>query len=132
MIPFGNETVTLVRRTENVVSGKTAVTYSSVKLTGCSWRRKNRIYRSDHSRVNSDNVVLSGEEITCRVPADQTRPRPGDLMILGDVAVTVQSGADYQRLIEQYSGADGAFVVTSVSDNARPGMFMPHYAAKGA
>ena len=74
MIPFGNETVTLVRRTENVVNGKTAVTYAAVKLTGCSWRRKNRIYRSDHSRVNSDNVVLSGEEITCRVPADQICP----------------------------------------------------------
>lgn len=36
MIPFGNETVTLVQRTETVVNGKTQVTYQAAKLTGCS------------------------------------------------------------------------------------------------
>ena len=38
------------------------------------------------------------------------------------MAVTVNGGADYQQLIERYRGQDGAFVVASVSDNARPGM----------
>ena len=131
-IPFGNEVVTLVQRAENVVDGKTRVTYSKATLTGCSWRRKRRLYKSDNSRVNSDNAFLGGEEITCRVPSGQAVPRVGDLMILGDVAVTVTSGADYQGLIERFSEADGAFVVTSVADNARPGMPMPHYAARGA
>ena len=40
MIPFGNENVTLVQRAENVVDGKTRVTYSKATLTGCSWRRR--------------------------------------------------------------------------------------------
>ena len=131
MIPFGNETVTLIQRTEAVVNGKTRVTYSKATLTGCSWRRKRRLYKSDNSRVNSDNAFLSDEEVTCRVPVGQSVPRAGDLMILGDVDVTVQSGADYQGLIERYRDSGGAFVVTSVADNARPGMPMPHYAAKG-
>ena len=68
--------------------------------------------------------------ITCRIPAGQTAPKPGDLLILGAVAVTVNSGADYQALIERYRGAEGAFVVASVADNARAGMPLPHYAAR--
>lgn len=131
MLPFGNETVTLVHRSETVISGKTHVSYSKTTLTGCSWRRKRRIRKSDNSRVNSDNAFLGGEEIICRVPAGQEIPRTGDLMILGEVAVTVTSGADYQGLIEQFKDAGGAFVVTSVADNARQGMPMPHYAARG-
>lgn len=123
-IPFGNETVTLVQRTESVVSGRTSVTYSAAKLTGCSWRRTTRITRTD-------NAMLAEEVMTCRVPAGQTKPKTGDLMILGDVTVTVKSGADYQQFIESYRDSDGAFVVSSVSDNARPGMPMPHYAARG-
>ena len=124
-IPFGNETVTLVQRTENVVNGKTQVTYSTTKLTGCSWRRTTRI-------VRNDNALISEESVVCRVPVGQTRPSAGDLMILGDVAVTVTSSFQYQQLIDQYKGADGAFVVTSVKDNARPEMPMPHWAARGA
>lgn len=123
MIPFGHETVTLVRRSEAVENGKTLVTYFSVALTGCSWRRSARIIRND-------SALISAESIVCRVPAGQTMPRAGDLMILGDVAVTVKSGADYQGLIEQYRDSDGAFVVASVKDNARAGMPMPHYAAR--
>ena len=38
MIPFGNETVTLVRRTEETVNGKTKAVYSRLTATGCSWR----------------------------------------------------------------------------------------------
>lgn len=124
-IPFGDETVTLVQRIETVVSGKTNVAYRSVVLTGCSWRRTTRIIRND-------NALISEESVVCRVPAGQDKPKSGDLMILGRVAVTVTSGADFQRIIEQYRSADGAFVVTSVKDNARPGVPMPHYAARGA
>lgn len=124
-IPFGNDTVTLVRRTETLVNSKTHATYSTAKLTGCSWRRTTRI-------VRNDNALIKEESVVCRVPVGQTRPSTGDLMILGDVAVTVTSSFQYQQLIDQYKGADGAFVVTSVKDNARPEMPMPHWAARGA
>ena len=124
MIPFGNETVTLVVRSENIVSGRTQVSYSTKTRTGCSWMRTARVERVGE-------VMVPQEGIVCRVPADQRKPQVGDLMILGDVVVTVQSGADYQKLIERYRGTDGAFVVASVTDNARPGMPMPHYAARG-
>lgn len=122
-IPFGNETVTLVRRTETMVGGKTHVTYSRVTLTGCSWRRARRWQRDGEFLVPVESVV-------CRIPASQTKPSVGDLLILGNVAVTVTSGMDYQRVIEQYAGQDGAFMVASVSDNTRPGMPLPHWVAR--
>ena len=115
MIPFGSETVTLVQRIEDTVNGKKHITYRTAKLSGCSWRRTLR-----HNREGE--VLATYEGVTCRVPAGQTAPHAGDLLILGDVAVTVTGGADYQQLIERYRGQDGAFVVASVSDNARPGM----------
>lgn len=124
MIPFGYDTVTLVQRTETVVDGLKQARYSRAVLTGCSWRYTLRNNREAEVIAPIDGVI-------CRVPAGQAVPHAGDLMILGDVAVTVQSGADYQRLIERYRDSGGAFVVTSVADNARPGMPMPHYAAKG-
>lgn len=125
MIPLGNETVTLVRRTEGTDgNGRTAVTYSAVELTGCSWRRTTRV-------VRIDNAMTPEESLVCRSPANQAKPRIGDLMILGRADVVVTSGAQFQRLIEQYRGSDGAFVVESVKDNARPDMPMPHYAARG-
>lgn len=124
MIPFGNETVTLVQRTESVVSGKTVVTYSVRHLAGCSWRRTSRI-------VRNDNALISEESTVCRVPAGQEKPKAGDLLILGRADVHVTSGAEYKELIDRYRDQDGAFVVTDVKDNARPGMPMPHYAARG-
>ena len=123
MIPFGSETVTLVQRTEAVVNGKKAVGYSVAKLTGCSWQRTLRYNREAE-------VLAPYEGIVCRVPAGQTVPHANDLLILGNVAVTVDGGVDYQRVIEQYRGSTGAFVAASVSDNARPGMPMPHYAVR--
>lgn len=124
MIPFGNETVTMVRRTESTGSdGRTAVAYSTVKLTGCSWHRSTRIYQQDEA-------LIASESITCRIPASQTKPQTGDLLILGDVTVTVTSGAAFRQLIEDHQGTDGAFVVTTVSDNARAGYPLPHYAAR--
>lgn len=124
-IPFGNEDVTLVQRCEYVVDGKTRVTYESVLLTGCSWRRSTRMNRSMETMEHQESVI-------CRVPDGQARPQPGDLMILGNADVAVTSGADFNALVEQFRDSDGAFVVTSVNDNARPGMPMPHYCARGA
>lgn len=123
MIPFGSETVTLVKRREAVEDGRTRVTYGSVRLTGCSWRRT--------LRYNREGEVLAAYEgITCRVPAGQDIPQAGDLLILGDVDVGTVTGASYQRLIEQYRSADGAFVAASVADNSRPGMPLAHYAVR--
>ena len=85
-IPFAGETVTLVRRIEEKTGGKTSVSYETVILTGCSWRRTTHI-------VRSDNALISEEAIICRVPADQTKPAQGDLMILGAVALTAPFAA---------------------------------------
>ena len=123
MIPFGNDTVTLVRRVETVADGRMRAAYTVSRLFGCSWKRTQGV------RMEGE-VLVPYAGITCRVPGNQTAPKSGDLMILGVVDVTVNSGADYQALIERYRGADGAFVVASVADNARPGMPMPHYAAR--
>lgn len=122
-IPFGHDTVTLISRTENVAGGKTQVSYAAQVLTGCSWKRS-RSWRRD----GEDLVPYEG--ITCRVPCTQARPKPGDLMILGEVSAEVASYAQYQALIEQYAATGGAFVVASVADNARPGMPLPHWAAR--
>ena len=125
MIPFGDETVTLVRRTltpdEN---GRNHAVYSTELLTGCSWRRTTRI-------VRNGEALLSEERAVCRVPAGQTKPMPGDLLIHGARSVNVESGAEYNRLLEETRDSDGAMVVTSVKDNARPGMPLPHYAVSG-
>lgn len=122
-LPFAGETVTLVRRIESIVASKTYVTYATVILTGCSWRRTMRYNRDD-------KTLIPYEGITCRVPAGQSVPHAGDLLILGAVEETVTSGAEYQALIERYRDTGGAFFVASVADNARPGMPMPHYAAR--
>lgn len=123
MIPFGKETVTLVHRTEVVENSRRRVTYSVETLTGCSWRRTNQWIRIEQTLTPVETYV-------CRIPHTQTRPDPGDLLILGDVAVTVASGADFERIVEQYRKAGGAMVVSSVSDNARPGVPLPHWAAR--
>ena len=125
MIPFGNETVTLVHRVQEQIDNKTQVNYERHLLTGCSWQRIHRYNREG-------DVLVPAEGVTCRVPVGQTRPNPGDLLILGNVAVVVNTGADFQSLIEHHRNNGGAFVVASISDNARPGMPMPHYAARGA
>ncbi|MBQ6374013.1 MAG: hypothetical protein IJJ45_05930 [Clostridia bacterium] len=99
MIPFGNEAVTLVRRIEAAINGRTQVTYQTETLTGCSWQRTN-------SLVREGEALRQVEGIVCRVPAGQTKPVTGDLMILGAAAVTVTGWADYQGLIEAYRGTD--------------------------
>ena len=122
MIPFGTETVTLVQKVETQVNGRTSVSFSVSKLHGCSWRRT----RIDNP---NENAIPVSEGITCRVPYGQTKPNNGDLLILGDVTVTITNAGDFQRLIESYKNTDGAFVAARVTDNARPGTPMPHYKA---
>ena len=124
MIPFGTETVTLIRRTETVdENGKTRVSYATETLRGCSWRRTRRdqLY---------DSQLLPVETITCRVPAGQAVPKAGDLLILGEVSVSVESWSDYQQIIESCKDTGGAFTAASVADNTRPGMPMPHWTVR--
>lgn len=124
MIPTGVYTVTLFRRSEEKVGGRTAVTYERETLTGCTWRRRRSLTRAGET-------LLPVEEVICRVPAGQAEPKPGDLMILGDVEETVASSADFQRLKEQYADTGGAFVAASVRRNVLPGMPVPHWAVRG-
>ena len=119
MLPFGSESVTLIKRTETKTNGKTTVSYTTHHLQGCTWRRVRRWQREAE-------VLVPYEGITCRVPAGQTAPHAGDLMILGNVDETVTGYAQYQALIEKYADG-GAFVVASVSDNTRPGTPLPHF-----
>ena len=122
MLPLSNEAVTLIKRSETKTDGKTTVSYTTHHLQGCSWRRTRRWQREAEA-------IVPYEGITCRVPAGQTAPHVGDLMILGTVSETVTTYAQYQALVEKYTG-DGAFVVASVSDNARPGLPLPHWAVR--
>lgn len=125
MIPFANETVTLIHRSETTgTDGRHHASYSSVQLTGCSWHRT--IQTQNDSAVHS-----AGERITVRIPANQTMPTIGDLLIRGSYSGTVTSGADYQGIIESMRSSGGAFLVQSVSDNSSSGSPIPHFKATG-
>ena len=123
MIPFGKETVTLVHRIERIVQGRTQVSYRSETLTGCSWQWSNQWIRVGE-------VLTPVGSLVCRIPADQTKPLPGDLLIHAQVTVTITSGADYNALVEHYRDSVGAMVVGSVADNAQAGCPLPHWAAR--
>lgn len=125
MIPFGNETVTLLRRVEETdESGKTRVRYARSLLTGCSWR-------SGLRRVRFDTEIQLLPEITCRVPADQAVPAAGDCLFLGDVPLEIAGSRDLQAALDAASGGT-ACRIAAVRDCARPGMPMPHYLCTGA
>lgn len=123
MIPFAGETVTLIRRTEETVSGKKHAVYTKVYLTGCSWRR------TDSARQDG-NGVIGDDIITCRIPSDQTRPRPGDLLILGRYAGDVTSAGEFKGVIDALKPEGGAFEVASVADNTRGSSPLPHWRAR--
>lgn len=123
MIPFGHETVTLIRRETAVTDGRTQASYRKVILTGCSWRR------SDELHMNG-NGVIGSETVTCRIPSGQTKPRAGDLLILGNYAGTVSSAADFKGIVDTLKPDGGAFVVQSVTDNTLSGAPMPHWKAR--
>lgn len=124
MIPFANETVTLVRSIKDLDEcGRAHTRFAKFKLTGCSWRRK-------EIRTASGGEILRSEVITCRIPVDQQRPSPGDCLFLGEVAEEVTDTVQRSEALAAHRDA-GAFIVTAVKDNARPGYPLPHWAAEG-
>lgn len=124
MIPFGNETVTLIKRVEKTVDGRTQVSYRRHVLSGCSWRR-----RTVWQRYDVETIAV--EEITCRIPSGQTMPAAGDALFLGEISGTIADSKTLANAIEKYR-ATGACRIDSVADYTRPGMPMPHYAARGS
>lgn len=124
MIPFGRETVTLYHRTEAIgADGRTNTLWTRVTLNGCSWRRTGKHTLTSHTDVQV-------EEVVCRIPADQTCPTSGDVLIPGMISDAAASALDVTRILDRYRDL-GAFRVASVADNARPGVPLPHYVAKG-
>ena len=118
MIPFGIETVTLLKREETVIDRRTHVAYRRHLLTGCSWRQTTGLTRIDTEMRHSDTF-------TCRIPPAQARPEPGDYLFRGNVP-----DGDPAALLDAYR-ASGAFRVASVGDHTAPGTPIPHYAARG-
>lgn len=123
MIPFGNETVTLIKRVETVNNGKTAVSYSRHIIDRCSWRTVAITNRLDTQQVRS-------YEIVCRMPPG-IAPAPEDALFLGLIESTPESSVQLDDMILRHRSS-GAFRVDRVSDNTRPGFPLPHYAARGA
>ena len=123
MIPFGNETVTLIQRVEAEENGRTRTEYAKRILSGCSWRKKAGWSQFDTEKHRS-------EEITCRIPAHNQRPNAGDYLFLGEIQEEITDTASLRAAMKAHA-ATGAMEITSLSDNARPGMPMPHYLAWG-
>lgn len=124
MIPFGNNTVTLIQRVETKENGKTKVTHEKHVLSGCSWKQKT-IWRQV-----SNAEMQRGTEITCKIPPDQTAPKTGDYLFLGDVDVDATSTASLNAAIAAHHH-NGVMRVASVSNNALPGLPLPHITARG-
>lgn len=116
MLPFGRQTVTLLHRS---MDG-----YQVYTLYGCSWQ-------DSSVRTLGDNALTSSLETTCRIPADQQKPAPGDLLALGEHAFKAKSDVEVSRLRDTLR-AEGtpAFRALTVADNSRGGV-LPHYAASG-
>ena len=117
MIPFGCETVTVLHRSGGA--------YAPYILRGCSWR-------SSKARSAIGTAVDRSEDTTCRIPAGQTMPDVGDVLILGEHNQRADSEIALVRLLDSLRG-DGvrAIRVTQVRDNSRCAP-MPHYAVTGA
>jgi hypothetical protein len=117
MIPFGGETLTLLKRVETKKDRRTHVAYERHLLTGCSWRRK-----AVWSRMDSE--MRSTDVIVCRIPRQKVVPNVGDYLFRGDVS----TDSDPSALLEAHKST-GAFQVMSVGDYTSPGM-LPHYVAR--
>ena len=117
LLPFGDKDVTLLHKSE---SG-----YARHALTGCSWAE------TDAHAVNG-NAIQRAQETTCRIPAfGQQKPKPGDVLILGDVAVQATSEIALMKELERVRGEGcSAFRVQRVKDNSQSGV-LAHYAASG-
>ena len=117
MIPFGNETVTMLHKLETG--------YERYVLTGCSWRTSNE-------KALSIDAVIYTERTTCRIPSKYVRPDPGDLFILGEVMADAKDEIELVRLMESLRKQGMCvFRVQSCADNSK-GNVLPHYAATGA
>ena len=124
MIPFGNQAVTLYHHEDiSSANGREHTVWTRHALTGCSWRRTAR-------RAIENNTSVRIEETTCRIPAGSVAPVAGDVLIPGAVPDEPENAVEVTKLLERFR-ASGAFRISSVSDNARPGWPMPHYAARG-
>ena len=117
MIPFGRETVTVLHR----FGGG----YAPYILRGCSWR-------SAKARSVYGTTVDKSDDTVCRIPAGQTMPDVGDVLILGAYNLRAESEIALVRLLDSLRG-DGvhAIRVTHVRDNSQCAP-MPHYAVTGA
>lgn len=117
MIPFGRETVTVLHR----FGGG----YAPYILRGCSWR-------SAKARSVYGTTVDKSDDTVCRIPAGQTMPDVGDVLILGAYNLRAESEIALVRLLDSLRG-DGvhAIRVTQVRDNSQCAP-MPHYAVTGA
>ena len=116
MIPFGNQTVTMLHRT--------GTGYERHVLTGCSW--KSRVERG----IYNNESTLS-EHTTCRIPPKYPKPEPGDLMILGEAEAEARNEIELGRLADRLRGSGySLFRVQACADN-RHGP-LAHYAATGA
>lgn len=117
MMPFGNQSVTLLHREGGG--------YKRYLLEGCSWQSTER-------KSMGDNAMIFALETTCRIPANQKIPEAGDLLILGRVEAEAANEIALARLLDGFRQAGTpAFRVRSVKNNAL-GAPMPHYAAAGA
>lgn len=123
MIPFGNQTVTLIQRIENNVNGKTQISYKRHYISGCSWTAK-----TSWQQVGTE--MQRGTEIICRIPADQIAPSVGDYLFLGNMRGDISSTAAVNAAISQHRNT-GAMRVASVRDNTLAGFPIPHIAARG-
>lgn len=117
MIPFGFQTVTLLHKTD--------AGYTRHVLTECSWKDK-----TEHTL--SEGALIRAQTTVCRIPASETKPSPGDLLILGVSNAEANNAVELARLREslQREGTP-VFRVQTVKDNSRTGI-LPHYAAEGA
>lgn len=116
MIPFGDKTVTLLHRTENG--------YARHVLTGCSWRMAS-------VRTLDGTTMRRTIETTCRIPAGQIMPVPGDLLVLGTASLQAGNEIELVQLLESLRGnGRAAFRVLRVKDNTQDAP-LPHCAAIG-
>lgn len=123
MIPFGNDTVTLIQRVETEQNGRTHTEYARYILKGCSWRKKAGWSQFDTEKHRN-------EEISCRIPAGNRRPNAGDYLFLGEIADEITDTRSLQAAMKAHRPT-GVMEITTMSDNARPGTPLPHYAAWG-
>lgn len=123
MIPFGNETVTLIQRIELLVNEKKQVKYTRHIISGCSWKMSNQ-----WSHVGAE--MQRRTEVTCRIPHGNVTPVPGDYLFFGYIKDKITDTASLSEALAK-NRANGAMRVASVSNNSLVGFPMPHVTARG-